>query len=83
MLKIVREHAREKVIVMGDMNAHVGILGEQMNRNRVMLDGFVNERDLENLNETLAEGRVAWCARNQESAIDYILVNGRMRKIVD
>ncbi|MPC58795.1 hypothetical protein E2C01_052804 [Portunus trituberculatus] len=26
--------------------------------------------------------RVTWCARNQESAIDYTLVNGRMREIV-
>ena len=54
--KIVREHARERVIIMGDMNAHIGILGEQVNRNGEMLNEFVNEMDLENLNETLAEG---------------------------
>ena len=24
-----------------------------------------------------------WCVRNQESAIDSMLVNGRMREIVD
>ena len=29
-----------------------------MNMNGGMLDEFVNEMDLENLNETLAEGRV-------------------------
>ncbi|MPC84239.1 hypothetical protein E2C01_078968 [Portunus trituberculatus] len=39
--------------------------------------------ELENLNKTLAEGQVTWCARNQESVIDYILVNGRMCEIVD
>ena len=71
------------MIVMGDMNAHVGILGEQVNRNVETLGEFVDEMDLENLNETLAEGRVTWCARNQESAIDYMLVSGRMREIVD
>ena len=81
--KIVREHARERVIVMGDMNAHTGVLGEQVNRNGEMLGEFVNEMGLENLNETLAEGRVTWSARNQESAIDYMLVNERMREIVD
>lgn len=31
ILKIVRDHANE--IVMGDMNAHCVILGEQMNKN--------------------------------------------------
>ena len=81
--KIARDYTGEKMIVMGDMNAHVGMLGEQMNRNGMMLDEFVNELSLENLNETLAEGHVTWCARNQESAIDYMLVNGRMREIVD
>ncbi|MPC22530.1 hypothetical protein E2C01_015547 [Portunus trituberculatus] len=54
-----------------------------MNRNGEMLDAFVDETDVENRNETLAEGRVTWCARNQESAIDYMLVNRRMREIVD
>ena len=29
-----------------------------------MLGEFVDEMDLKNLNETLAEGRVTWCARN-------------------
>ncbi|XP_045111428.1 uncharacterized protein LOC123504733 [Portunus trituberculatus] len=82
--KIARDYAGERVIVMGDMNAHVGMLGEQMSRNGEMLDELVNEMNLENLNETLAEGRVTWCARNQEeSAIDYMLVNGRMREVVD
>ena len=63
--KTLREHAMEKVVVIGYMNAHVGVLGEQMNRNGKMLGEFVNEMELENLNETLAEGRVTWCARNR------------------
>ncbi|XP_063861825.1 uncharacterized protein LOC135101590 [Scylla paramamosain] len=80
--KVVREHGEERVLIMGDMNAHVGILGEQVNRNGKMLGEFVDELELENLNVTLAEGRVTWSAREQESAIDYMLVNGRMREIV-
>ena len=39
--RIVREYQRERVIVMGDMNAHIGILGEQVNRNGEMLGEFV------------------------------------------
>lgn len=42
-----------------DMNAYVvDILGERVNRNGEMLGEFAEEMDLENLNETLAEGRV-------------------------
>ena len=36
-----------------------------MNWNGEMLAEFMDEMDLENLNETLAEGRVTWSARNQ------------------
>ena len=80
--KIVREHTGERMIVMGDMNAHIGMLGERMNRNGEMLCEFTNEVNFENLNETLAEGRVTWSAGNQESVIDYVSVNGGMRETV-
>ena len=80
--KFVREYSGEKVMIMGDMNAHLGMLGEQMNQNGEMLAEFIDEMNLENLNETLAEGRVTWNARDQMSAIDYVLVNGRMRENV-
>ena len=53
-----------------------------MNRNGEMLAEFIDEMNLENLNQTLADGRVTWSARNQESAIDYVLVNGKMRESV-
>ena len=78
----VREYSGEKVMIMGDMNAHLGMLEEQMNQSDEMLADFIDEMNLENLNETLAEGRVTWNARDQTSAIDYVLVNGRMRENV-
>ncbi len=74
--------AGEKVIILGDFNAHVGLLNERLNRNGEMLDDFVNDMNLENLNVTLAEGCVTWSARDQESAIDYVLVNGKMRVLL-
>lgn len=43
---------------MGDMNAFTGMLGECINWNAEMLAEFVNEMDLENLNETLTDGCV-------------------------
>lgn len=36
------------------------------------MEKFSSEIDLENLNETLAEGHKTCYARNQESALDYV-----------
>ena len=83
MKNIIREYNGENVIVMGDMNGHIGLLGERINQNGEMLIEFTDEMGLENLNETLAKGRVTWCVRGQESAIDYMIVNGKMREIVN
>ena len=50
--RVVREHGGERVLVMGDMNAHAGILRERVNRKGEMLEEFVDEMELENLNVT-------------------------------
>ena len=65
-------------MVMGDMNAHLSMLGEPVNQNGEMLAEFIDKMNLENLNEMLAEGRVTWSARNQESTINFVLVNRKM-----
>ena len=71
MQKIVRDHENESVMVMGDMNAHIGILGEEVNENGRLLLDFAENCQLEILNNTIAEGRVTWAERGRESAIDY------------
>lgn len=48
---------------MRDMNVHLGVLGERMNRNDEMPSGFTSKTNLENL-RGLAEGHVTWSARN-------------------
>ena len=40
------------MLVMDNMNAHIGFLGERMNRNGKMPEEFVDEMSLENLNVT-------------------------------
>ena len=45
-------------MVMGDMNAHLGMLGEPVNRDDEMLEEFILEMNLENLNETLTKRHV-------------------------
>ena len=80
--KVVRENRNEKVMIMGDMNGHIGILGEEVNENGQKLIDFTEEMHLENLNVTIGVGRETWSARGQKSAIDYMLVNERARKQV-
>ena len=79
---LVRNFQSERVIVVGDMNGHTGILGERSNGNGNRLLDFAEVTDLEILNHTIAEGRVTWSNGNIESAIDYILVNKKAREMV-
>ena len=55
---------------MGDMNGHIGVLGEDVNGNGQLLLDFAEANELEILNVTMAEGRVTWCGRESESGID-------------
>ncbi|KAG0718437.1 Cytochrome P450 302a1, mitochondrial [Chionoecetes opilio] len=45
---------------MGDMNGHIGILGEEVNGNGILLLNFVEANELEILNTTMAEGRYSF-----------------------
>ena len=80
--KFVEEHRKEKIIIMGDMNGHIGILGEQMNANGELLRKFCEDMQVEILNETIASGRVTWQSRDSVSAIDYMLANVEAREYV-
>ena len=57
------------------MNAHTGILWENINLNGLKLLNFAENYSLEILNHTLGRGRVTWSFREHESVINYILVN--------
>ncbi|KAG0715737.1 hypothetical protein GWK47_000111 [Chionoecetes opilio] len=80
--RFVEQNRSENVIVMGDMNGHIGVLGEEVNGNGQLLLDFAEENELEILNVTLAEGRVTWIGRENESAIDFMLVNRKARERV-
>lgn len=62
------------MIVMGDMNEYIGILGEEANTNGTPLPDFAEENELEILNVTLAQGRVTLAERGRKLAIDYLLL---------
>lgn len=82
MRRLVRGHAGEKVMVMGDMKGYAGVLGERMNTNGELLDEFVDEINLGNLNVKIAERCMTWSVWEHESAIDYVSVNGRMLEYI-
>jgi hypothetical protein len=42
------------IVIMADINGHVGILGEPLNKNGELLNEFVFENELEYLNVTMA-----------------------------
>ena len=77
--KFVSENETERIIIMGDMNGHIGILGERTNGNGELLRGFCEEMRLEILNETIADGRITWQSRDNKSAIDYMLASTEAR----
>ncbi|KAF2357146.1 Endonuclease/exonuclease/phosphatase [Trinorchestia longiramus] len=73
--RAVQKFSRFPVIVMGDMNGHVGILGEKVNENGHKLLYFCEENEFENLNVTRGNGLHTWENKEWKTAIDYVLVN--------
>ena len=79
---LVQNFQEESIMIMGDMNAHTGILGEKVNRNGKKLTEFAEDYDMEIMNHTIAQGKVTWEERGLQSAIDYVLINGKGRGLI-
>ena len=77
----INKYKEEEIIVMGDMNAHIGILGEKIDRNGESLLQLAEDTSLEILNITTAIGKITWRRKNSNeiSAIDYIMVNEKCK----
>ena len=56
--RIVEQSKGETMIMMGDMNGHIGILGEEVNGNSQLLRDFAEVNELKILNLTMGEGKV-------------------------
>ena len=74
--RIVEDH-EGKLMVLGDMNAHIGILGKQeMNKNGEKLLMLVEECRLVILNlDEACKGETTREENGHKSAIDFVLVN--------
>ena len=78
---LYNKYQNEKVMIMGDFNGHIGILNERISRNGELLINFASENNLEITNLTKAIGKITWERKgniDQKSAIDYIMVNGKV-----
>ena len=80
---VMDRYTKEKIVIMGDMNAHIGILGEKINNNGKRLLEFTENQNLEILNSTIARGKVTWSSGNSKSAIDYVLSNAKARDTIN
>ena len=58
--RFVSEHEDKRIIIVGDMNGHIGLLGEGVNENGRLLREVCEEMNLKILNKTIAENNVTW-----------------------
>ena len=54
--KVKRENEHVRILIVGDMIGHIGLLGEEVNENEQLL--IEVDMRLENLNVTIRDGRV-------------------------
>lgn len=70
----------ECLILLGDFNSHIDILGEQkLDMNRKMVLEWLGQYSLTLLNsDEKCERKYTWQKADQKSCIDFILTNGSM-----
>lgn len=79
LLEIKEEVGARKWIIMGDLNAHIGLNNERLNVNGQMLLNFEEETQMKVMNWQL-ENPITWRDRGTKSAIDYKMINERVLK---
>lgn len=67
----------KKWLVMGDFNAHVGLMDEVINENGALVLDWIVEKDLY-LKSLEAEGKETWRQGQRKTVIDLIVVNNEL-----
>ncbi|KAF2345643.1 Endonuclease/exonuclease/phosphatase [Trinorchestia longiramus] len=80
--KVVQEFSRFPLIIVGDMNGHVGMLSERVNENGRKIIDSRKGNEFENVNVTIRDNLHTWESEEWKTAIDYVLVNSETRKNV-
>ena len=79
--KILHSHGGgDDIILMGDMNGHVGILGEPINKNGELLLSWCETWELNILNQNSDNGWIMWERGDSKSALDMIIANASAAK---
>lgn len=84
--KFIESNKYNKICIIGDLNAHIGILGENVDRAGEELMNFCEANELLILNLShKTEGEVTWSrgSLNQQSAIDYFLCNYKAEETIE
>lgn len=82
----IESSTEEPLIILGDLNGHIGFLGEQkINENGYIITEWLCTYDLTLLNcDDKCKGLYTWGRRNQKSVIDYVITNNKMyNKFID
>lgn len=79
LMEVGERVGKQRWLVMGDFNGHIGLNNMPVNKNGDMLLDFQEKTNLKIKNWEL-EDPITWRDRGQESAIDYILVNEEIEK---
>ncbi|XP_050706159.1 uncharacterized protein LOC126991439 [Eriocheir sinensis] len=79
LMEISGRVGKEKWIVMGDLNGHIGLNNAPVNRNGHMLLEFAESANLKIKNWEL-EDPITWRDRGAASAIDYIMASEAVEK---
>ena len=81
IVRLVNNVLDKDIIVLGDFNAHIEIIGYQkLNKNGEIILNILEKSNLVmlNLDEIKTTGTVTWQRGNQKSTIDYVLTNFSM-----
>ena len=78
IISTTEKYKEEKLIIMGDLNAHIGLVGSQsVNQNGRLVRDLMEHTNLImlNLDEEKTTGEITWSQGNMESVIDFVLCN--------
>ena len=82
--KAVEENEKEALMVLGDMNAHMELLEENRkdDANGKMIMEWISELGLVLMNaDEKCRGKYTWSRGDQRSAIDMVLMNGKLYEL--
>ena len=80
--ELTSRFAQEGIIIMGDMNGHVGVLDEDVNGNGQRLLDFAEAERFEILNMTIGHEQATLSQNGRGYVVDYALVNDKARQNV-